>query len=475
MKSSALHQSLGKPFYRTACLKETAGAFERQLDSELTMQTPEIKTAGRSRFSLFVFTVGCLIFLFVPLRHFHETLLRGVDFKTVYSSSKCLLDRCDPYDSPALVNEYGRGQGDRSAGADLSAFARYQALYPPSTLFWMLPFASLPFQVSLLLWMLLNGAAFVTAASLVAHLCLENGNALSLVLLGLFVATSTLLLSTAQPSALAISLCTIGVWCLLKDRRPLLGVVCFALSLALKPQLGGLVSLYFLFAGGVARRRALQILGTAALLCVPGVLWISVIPAAAHWPQHLAANIAGSSVPGAINDPGPTSYNSLLVTDLQSVIAVFDSNRVQYNLIAWALVGSLLLVWAFVAVRAQPSRKKDLLGVATIACLSLLPVYHRHYDVRLLLLTFPACALLLLEGGAAGWVAAAVSLMLIGCSHPSFIRDHLHLHQETLGHWSTVFLLRTSPLVVSVCALFYLAMFVRTMRAPASADIHNTP
>jgi Glycosyltransferase family 87 len=405
--------------------------------------------------------LGILVFLLIAAFHPKTVILQGVDFKTVYSSSKCLLDRCNPYDSADLRREYVKGHGDVSPASDLSAFRPYQALYPPSSLFWVLPFALLPWKPAVILWVIISGLLFATAALLMADLCNCWTSPLPQALLGLFVATSSMLLTTAQPSGLAISLCAIGVWSLIRNRALTLGTICFSLSLALKPQIGGLALIYFLLAGGSRRGRVFTILLVAALFCVPGVLWAATVPAAAHWLYDMTANLAGSATRGSINDPGPTNFNAPTVTNLQSVVAVFDDVPRVYNPITWATVGFLLLIWAYVAWRAVPSLEKDLLGVAAIACLCLLPIYHRHYDVRLLILTFPAVAMLIKQGRTAGVLAVLASLAVIGGSHPTFLRDHLHLQQHSLGALKTIFLLHTSPLILLFSGIFYLTYFAR--------------
>jgi hypothetical protein len=419
--------------------------------------------------------LGILTFLFVAALHFQDIILRGVDFKTVYSSSKCLLDGCNPYDSADLLKEYIKGHGDISTRSLLTAFLPYQALYPPSSLFWVLPFAHLPWKPAVILWVTISGLLFATASLLMADLCDYWTSPLPQALIGVFVATSTMLLTTAQPSGLAISLCAIGVWSLIKNRAITFGIVCFSLSLALKPQIGGLAFIYFLLAGGARRNRAITLLLVAALFCVPGVLWAASVPAAAHWLHDMNTNLVGSAVRGNINDPGPTSYNSLLVTDLQSIVAVFDDVPGIYNPITWATVGSLLLIWAYVAWHAAPSLKKDVLGIAAIACLSLLPIYHRHYDVRLLILTFPAVALLVKEGRATAVIAVLASLAVICGSHPTFLRDHLGLHQQSMGALKKILLLHTSPLVLLFSGIFYLVCFARILHSNSVASIPPPP
>jgi hypothetical protein len=415
-----------------------------------------------------VFVVGVLVFLMTSFRGYRETVIDGIDFNVVYSSSKCLLDHCDPYKYKVLFQEYTNAGGivspaNVTTGASLRVFQAYPALYPPSSIFWVTPFTLLPFKSALALWMTCSALLFTIAAFLIGDLCRQSSSSVPLILLGLFVATSSNLVTTGQPSSFAISLCAIGVWSLLSNRMPVGGILCFALSLTLKPQLAGLVLVYFLLAAGPTRRRAVLILAATGLLCAPGIFWAANIPAAAHWPQSIRNNLAAGATRGSINDPGPTNFNSMFVTDLQAIFAVFDDVPRVYNLEAEAVCGVLILIWAFVAFRAPPSRKKDLLGVAAIACLSLLPLYHRHYDARLLLLTLPAVALLMDEGGWQAILSVAATVAVLCGTHPHSLQTRFAPQPWTLSPLKTLLLLRTSPLACLFAASVYLACFVTTL------------
>ena len=283
-----------------------------------------------------IVALGAIIFLSVPVLRFNLIALKAVDFKTVYSSAKCLKDGCDPYVSSNLLEEYTRSGGDTSARSDMTAFKPYQALYPPSSLFWVMPFTLFPWRLALALWLTVSGVLFVIAGFLMADIVEDWGLPVPVMLIGLFLGTSMMLMLTAQPSGIAIGLCVIGAWTLVRDRHTLLGAVCFALSLALKPQIGGLVLVYFLFSRGPQWRRAFSILVLAGVFCLPGVFWAAHSPGADHWPQKMSRNIAGSSKPGSINDPGPNNYNGMLIADLQPVVAIFSNVPKTYNRVSWA-------------------------------------------------------------------------------------------------------------------------------------------
>src|SRR6202008_3124256 len=70
----------------------------------------------------------------------------------------------------------------------------------------------------------------------------------------------------------------------------------------------------------------------------------------------------------------------------------------------------LLAVWVTVTLRSRPSLAKTYFALASIAVLSLLPVYHRQYDAKVIILAIPALAILWGERGSTRWIALLVSL-----------------------------------------------------------------
>jgi hypothetical protein len=68
------------------------------------------------------------------------------------------------------------------------------------------------------------------------------------------------------------------------------------------------------------------------------------------------------------------------------------------------------VVWVTVTLKSRSSQAKTYFALASIAVLSLLPVYHRQYDAKIIILTIPAFAMLWREGGPTRWLALLVSL-----------------------------------------------------------------
>jgi hypothetical protein len=100
-------------------------------------------------------------------------------------------------------------------------------------------FAHLPWSAALAVWIAASGILFVTAAFLIWDICRQWTSQVPIILAGLFLATSTLVLTTAQTSSVAISLSVIDIWSPFRNRFTGPGVFCSALSLAIKPQIGG--------------------------------------------------------------------------------------------------------------------------------------------------------------------------------------------------------------------------------------------
>ena len=152
-----------------------------------------------------------------------------------------------------------------------------------------------------------HGASFLVAAYLMWSLAADYAPVVSGALICIFLFGSGLLLEIGNAAGITISLCVIAVWCFFKEQFVPTGILCMALSLAIKPHDAGLVWLYFLLAGGLYRKRALQTLAVTVVLGLPAILWVSHV--APHWIAELQTNLQATSARGDLNDPGPISVN----------------------------------------------------------------------------------------------------------------------------------------------------------------------
>jgi hypothetical protein len=346
----------------------------------------------------------------------------------------------------------------------------------PTALFLIAPFAMLPFGPAHLLWMTLMALSLLLAAILMWSVGANHAPGVSLLLSCILLANSEVLFAIGNAAGIVVSLCVVASWCFLRERFVPVGVLCLAIGLAIKPQDAGPVWLFFLLAGGVPRKRALQAFVVTVLLSLPSVLW--VMRASPDWMQEMRTNLAATTGHGDINDPGPASLangTAQPIIDMQSVIAVFRDDPRIYNLVTYLICGPLILVWALVALRSRPSPANAWLALAAIVSLSMLVTYHRLYDAKLLILTVPVCAMLWAEGGPIGWLAIVLNtagIVLTGDISLLFLR-HLAASVQMpggglVGEMLTAVSIRPVPVALLVMGIFYLWVYVRRAYAPVA-------
>ncbi len=187
--------------------------------------------------------------------------------------------------------------------------------------------------------------------------------------------------------------------------------------------------------------------------------------------QELHRNVSVELVHGGISDPGPSgllSRNTGELIDLQTAVSIFRDDAGFYNPISYALGGLLILAWGLGVVRKRFSTEDAPLALAAIAVLTLLPVYHRTYDAKLLLLTIPACALLWAEKGTRRWIALVLTSagILVTSDIPLAILLRLtrglpDYPTTAAGKMMNMVLLRPAPLVLLALGVFYLWVYLR--------------
>jgi len=402
------------------------------------------------------------------------------DFIADYYSARCLVEHCDPYNENEVLRVYRAEGGERplTDPKDRAIATRY--VYPPSAFAVMAPLALLPWGLAHTLWMILSALSLILAAGLAWDLGSRDAPLLAGLLVGYLLANSEVIVVLSNPSELVISLCVIAVWCFLRDRFVLVGVVCLAVSLALKPQDPGLIWLYFLLAGGVYRKRALLTLGVTAVIALPTLLWVwRVSP---HWVSELHNNLLAFSVRGGLNDPGPASKVANEFVDLQVIVSRFIDQPTIYNPISYLIFAPLFLAWLYVTLRTRVSPEKTTLAIASIAALSLLPIHHHLYDTKLLLLTIPAFALVWVSGQRTRWVALLLTggaLVVTGDLSGTIlfhVVGSLHPAPGGLAEWLVnAMMVFPSPLLLLATGVFYLWIYWRAAFSPKSPVADRIP
>jgi hypothetical protein len=339
----------------------------------------------------------------------------------------------------------------------------------PTTFIFVAPFAVLPWEAAHLLWLMVTAGFLILAALLTWNLGARYAPNVSLLLLCILLANCEMIFDGGNTAGIAVSLCVVAVWCFLRERFVLAGVLCLAASLAIKPHDAGLVWLYFLLAGGACRKRALQTLLVTAALGLAAILWVSHV--APHWIADWQSNISAISAHGGINEPSLdaiTGRTPGMIIDLQAAMSVFRNDPRIYNAVSYMICGALLLVWSIYTLRTSFSQRRAWMALAAVVPLTMLVTYHRPWDAKLLLLTIPACAMLWAEGRPIRWIALLVSTagIVLTADIPLTILLILTKYMQIsavglCGQIRTLLLMEPTPLILLAMSIFYLWIYVQ--------------
>ena len=113
---------------------------------------------------LIILSLGSVIFLLFGWLLAGNTTKSMNDFKAPYYGAKCLLQKCDPYDSTNLKRIYHAEEGERQTDSDIYRTIATTNVYFPPTLVLMLPFALLHYGPAHLIWMALISVSFIAAS-----------------------------------------------------------------------------------------------------------------------------------------------------------------------------------------------------------------------------------------------------------------------------------------------------------------------
>jgi hypothetical protein len=156
-----------------------------------------------------------------------------------------------------------------------------------------------------------------------------------------------------------------------------------------------------------------------------------------------------------------------MIIDLQTVISLFRNDPAFYNPITYVIFGLLLLVWIIIVLRSPRTPPNHYLALAAIAALSMLPVYHRPHDAKLLLLTLPACAALASQADAIGRFAVVLNSAAILLTSDLPLGMLALLTKDLSGTWKTLLLGRPMPLILLALGGFYLWAYARQSLRPS--------
>jgi len=412
-----------------------------------------------------VLSVSALVFFLVGAGRVSRT---SNDFVPVYTGARCLLHGCDPYQTSQLEQQFFQGGGHP---AELPSWDIDVPVYPPSTFLVLSPLALLPYPAARLLWFLLNACLFITSAALIVSLCPRSHRWPATALVSIVLATSGILLVLGQPGILAISLVIMGSYFFLRGRLLPLGALLLMLSLAVKPQIGGLIVLYLLLQRIHWRYAFLAMAGALALLLSAGLI-LHQRPRSADWFSTLRTNLSATQSPGGSADPRPANQQAIGDINLQALTSIFSTDARRFNPIAYAIFVALLATWISALLRAHASPDIHFLAIAALSVLSLTPVYHRFYDTRLLLLSIPAVVIIFQKRRWLGAVIAVLTVLAV-ISVQYRVQDYLlqHAQFESVLRNKLLFILllrqQNLELLILFCLYVVAMISMRVSTAPA--------
>jgi len=431
-------------------------------------QTKPQRTPAR-RDGFYLVLLGALVFLLFGITFENSSSVGMVDFGVIYFPARTLLHHADPYSESAVLETFHSQNADRIWNIPREQQFMTRFGYPPPTIAVVAPVAMLPWVPAHMVWMALNAACMIFAAFLMWTLCADQAPVLAGMLIGFFLANCQAMTVLGNAAGIAVGLCVIAAWCLITNRHAFLGVACLAVSLALKPHIAWMVWVYFLLAGGLFRKRALQSAGLVALISLPAVAWVDRV--APDWFSEMRSNLAWFSGPGGPCDPSPASGGSHgmdMLVNLQAVLSLFRDDPRFYQPVTYIFVAALILIWIWITLRRPATPRNAWFALASISAISVLPFYHHVHDAKLILLALPGTFMLLVETKHIGRVAFSITALAFICTGDlvwtvAFILMRFLPPPTTWlgGQIFLAFQIFPAPLAILTLGAFYLWVYAR--------------
>jgi hypothetical protein len=421
----------------------------------------------------YLLLLGSLFFVAIGALWQYLSPLDPIDFKETWSGARCIIEHRDPYQADEIWAVYVAQAKSLPTDPTLartlhSVVSIYTNL--PTTLVLVIPLATLPWGIAETIWTVVIAAGFVLACFCIWSLGAETAPRFYGALIFLLLINSGLFLASGNAAGIVVSLSVIAVWSFLQNRFVPAGIICLAVSLLIKPHDAALLWLFFLLAGGVQRRRALQTLALAVVLAVPAILWVSHV--APHWLQEYQSNIFATMSPGGRDYAGPHTEGGLgvgMIVSMQAALSLIRDDPRFSNSVAYILSGAVVLIWSIKTVRSGFTPRLAWLAIAAISAFTMLPTYHRTYDARILLLTIPACAMLWKKHGSTAWSALLLTVAAIVVSGD--ILWIVFFQFTRYSYRSALMGLILVPLVLFATGIFYLWVYLRRDPLPALTEV----
>jgi hypothetical protein len=330
--------------------------------------------------------VTCILWL----RPFSWAIRRGEpdarDFAPVIAGAHCLFHSCNPYDSNTVEDFFHQLTGH---GVYIVPEV---PVYPPSSFLAISPLLLMKWR-PMYLTVTIVGAGLLLAAYILLILKFELFTSVVAYLPIVFAIQSGIMfpaLWTGQPAVIAVASGAIGIILLISGSTPVFATILLGLSLALKPQLALAPALYLVLRKPT-RKYGIGALAIAAIFFAAGTaLLYGQLHSLAFFARE-SANMKLALQPGHLSDPSTANPDSAGFLNLQVTLSRLIPNLLLDNVLTDVVALILLLGFAYAYWRERSlARERPYTIVAGLVLISLISVYHRHYDRLLILLLIPA-------------------------------------------------------------------------------------
>jgi hypothetical protein len=321
--------------------------------------------------------LGIVLLVASSVINARATITRGEDFDSLYVVGRSLLLGFDVYQVVDLSSVF-RDMKGADGGAPWGLF------YPPSLGVFVLPVSLLPFSLAKMTWALLLWVVLLTGVNKLLRMAAPNlPFGYRLLILGGIMSTSVVRWGfiSLQPAPLIFGLLGFYMDALARGRTWLAvaiaaPVVCLKFTLALP----------FLGLAFVQRRYGVIVAAIAVTVVVMAVGFARLggMDAIAGYQN----NMARIEAPDQLNYPDFRAPNSMQRLDWPYLLNAFGPDLPRSNAVGLLLTvaAGAWLLWEWRRARdfaREPRVAAAFLG--PLVCLSLLSVYHHHYDAIALL------------------------------------------------------------------------------------------
>lgn len=422
-----------------------------------------------------------------------EFLLRGPirfarasnfnDFISPYIQTRAWVQGMDPYSPANLVALWPRDAEESQflkrdlADGSLVLKRGIPTAYPPTSFVLLAQVAWLPWDVAHEVWLVISLLAFgLTVFSLLTlnGFLWRDKHAYLFLALALALAPFHTGLAAGSIVIVAVGFCTLAVLAVYRQWDITAGIA-IGVAIGLKPQIGLPFLAYYLL------RRRWRVVTTSvtvlAILAATAVFHLAM--SHTPWVDNYRYDNRVLFARGSLGDFTESNPLRFGLVNLQVLLYTFLPDRAGANLAALVITGALGLAWLL--RRRQTGDNDQLLELAALTTLSLLPVYHRLYDASLLI--FPLAWSLAALRKSRNELAKGTLLLLLVFLVPggSALEQFQHTsHLVALQHswWWTHFVMPHQVWALLFLTLFLLAA-MRTseegVRVPPPLVNHGVP